>query len=279
MVTELFANNASTTLAVDINAGATTFTVASSTGFPTPTAGTSQFRVICGTELMVVTAVTGTTWTVTRGAESTVAAGHVTGSAVTAIITAGSLGGFAQGAAGGAVDVQVFTASGTWTKPAGSLVQVTLVGGGGGGGSGRRGAAATVRSGGGGGGPAGLSSYTYRASELPATVAVTIPASVGGGASVTTDDTNGAAGTAGGTGTFGVYLRAAGGGGGGGGTATGATGGAAGGIGTDIGTSGTSGGASGGTGLTTDVMTSRAPTGGGSGGGVSTGNEIGRAHV
>src|SRR4051794_19087417 len=47
-------------------------------------------------------------------------------------------------------DVQIFTASGTWTAPAGiTNVEALIVGCGGGGGSGRRGAAATVRCGGG----------------------------------------------------------------------------------------------------------------------------------
>ena len=52
-----------------------------------------------------------------------------------------------------AANIQTFTASGTWTKPAGvTFVQVTCIGGGAGGGGGRRSASGTVAGGGGGGG-------------------------------------------------------------------------------------------------------------------------------
>jgi hypothetical protein len=43
--------------------------------------GTSQFRVLVGTEIMIVTNVSGTTFTVTRGAEGTTAASHSSGDA------------------------------------------------------------------------------------------------------------------------------------------------------------------------------------------------------
>lgn len=98
--------------------------------------------------------------------------------------------------------VQVFTASGTWTKPAGvSQAIVTVIGGGGGGGN-------DLSGGGGGGGAQKLIT-----SGLGATETVTIGAAGAGGAS----------GSAGGTSSFGAHCSATGGNGGSGSTA--ATGG------------------------------------------------------
>jgi hypothetical protein len=91
MATELFANNPATTLSGGINSAVTTLTVVSSTGFPAAATGVSQFRVIIGSELLIVTNVSGATWTVTRGAESTVAAAHLNGDAVTHVVTAASV--------------------------------------------------------------------------------------------------------------------------------------------------------------------------------------------
>lgn len=91
MATELFANNPSTTLASGALSGDATITVASSTGFPAAVTGTSQFRILVESEIMIVTNVSGTTWTVTRGAESTTAAAHSSGVAVTHVVTAAAL--------------------------------------------------------------------------------------------------------------------------------------------------------------------------------------------
>jgi hypothetical protein len=64
---------ASTSLPSAINSTQTTITVASATGFPA-----SSFRIRIDDELMTVTAGFGTTtWTVTRGVNSTAAASHV----------------------------------------------------------------------------------------------------------------------------------------------------------------------------------------------------------
>lgn len=124
--------------------------------------------------------------------------------------------------------VQIFTSSGTWTKPAGvTFVRVLCIGAGGGGGSGRVGAAGTVRGGGGSGagGSAMLSEFT--ADFLPSTVNIIVGAGADGGALVSTSDTNGNAGGYGGKTAFGdaslTYLEAGGGGGGGGGTTSGGT--------------------------------------------------------
>ncbi len=89
MATEKLANNASTTLNGNINNSTTSVVVTSASGFPT----SGNFRILIGNEILLVTAVSGTTFTVaTRGSiESTGAASHATGSQVTHILTAGAL--------------------------------------------------------------------------------------------------------------------------------------------------------------------------------------------
>jgi hypothetical protein len=113
----------------------------------------------------------------------------------------------------GGADLQEFTASGTYTKPAGAtFVMVECWGGGGGGGSGRLASGETNVSGGGGGGGG---SYTYRlfkASDLAATESVTIGAGGAGGAAVVSANGNGNDGSDGGNTTFGSFLSAYGGG-------------------------------------------------------------------
>ena len=91
MAVELFANNAQTTLAALVTAGATSLTVASSALFPAASTAGGQFRVLIDTELFLVTNVTGATWTVTPGAEGSTQAGHASGAPVTAVLTAGAL--------------------------------------------------------------------------------------------------------------------------------------------------------------------------------------------
>lgn len=84
---ENLANNYVTTLAAPItSSGATSISVASATGAPA-----ANFRIRIGSELMLVTAMAGTTWTVTRGAEGTTAATHLLGASVVHVLTAGAL--------------------------------------------------------------------------------------------------------------------------------------------------------------------------------------------
>lgn len=88
MPTERFANNAQTTLNGALTAGATSLTVAAAAGFP----AAAQYRIRIDDELLLVTAGAGTsTWTVTRGIESTTAAAHGNGATVTHVVTAGAV--------------------------------------------------------------------------------------------------------------------------------------------------------------------------------------------
>lgn len=117
------------------------------------------------------------------------------------------------------VNVQLFSASGTWYKPPfGTMAMIECVGGGGGGG----GTAMTSNSAGGGGGGGGYVQRIMPLDDLPSAVVVT----VGAGGTCASYASNG---TAGGTSSFASYCHALGGGGGGVGNTEYVTGGAGGG--------------------------------------------------
>ena len=75
--------------------------------------------------------------------------------------------------------IEVFTSNGTWTKPNNiTTVAIQLIGAGGGGGAGGK----SVTAGGGGGGGGAIQNWIGRASDLPATLSITIAAGGEGGA-------------------------------------------------------------------------------------------------
>lgn len=89
MSKEQYANNATATLNGAITSGATSLQVSSASAFPS----SGNFRILIDSEILLVTAVSGTTFTVTRGAESSTAAAHSNGATVSHILTAGGLYG------------------------------------------------------------------------------------------------------------------------------------------------------------------------------------------
>jgi len=109
------------------------------------------------------------------------------------------------------VDIQTFTADGTWTKPSGAkIVIVECIGGGASGGGGAGGALANFATGGSGGGGGALTRREIQASDLAATVAVTVGAATTGGAGGTA--ANGSDGSPGNQSSFGTHAIGYGGG-------------------------------------------------------------------
>lgn len=80
---EQLANNPTSTLSGGISSGATSLSVASATPFPT----TGNFVIKIDGELLVVTNVSGTTFTVTRGQDGTSATSHSSGATVTQVVS------------------------------------------------------------------------------------------------------------------------------------------------------------------------------------------------
>ena len=126
-----------------------------------------------------------------------------------------SLGIFDASLMNTVVDVQSFTANGTWTKPTSFVplnTYVICVGAGGGGGGAGGGVAGNSQAGPSGGGRGARSEKMFLTSDLSATETVTIGAGGAGGEGRPTN--NGLSGVNGGTTSFGSRLNAGGGGGG-----------------------------------------------------------------
>lgn len=106
MTTENFANQPAGTVSsggTTAPASGTTETwTVSSTTMPAASTGSTQFHV-CDTatgktgEIILVTNVSGTTWSVTRGAEGTAPVAHTAGFGIVQVVTAGFLNGVASG--------------------------------------------------------------------------------------------------------------------------------------------------------------------------------------
>lgn len=87
MAYERFANGGLSSLNAGIDDSVTSLTVKSAVGFPT----TGNFRIIIGSEIMLVTNVQGKTFTVSRAQEGTSNVSHDADAAVFHTLTAGSL--------------------------------------------------------------------------------------------------------------------------------------------------------------------------------------------
>jgi len=111
MTTLLFSNNATSTLAAPVSAGATTITLASGTGalFPNPVAGQAFMLTLTDaatgllTEIVQVTARATDTLTVVRAQEGTTALTWAAGDITANLLTAGTAGTFLQAGDTGAI--------------------------------------------------------------------------------------------------------------------------------------------------------------------------------
>lgn len=90
MAREQFSNFAESTLDGGINNSVTSLTVSDASLFPSE----GNFRILIDDEILLVTNVSGSTFTVSRGQEGTSAASHSNGAAVDHVLTAGALDQF-----------------------------------------------------------------------------------------------------------------------------------------------------------------------------------------
>jgi hypothetical protein len=173
-------SNGSTVLAVSSSGVSVTGTLTSSTALGIGSGGTGATTAIAAFDALNPMTTTGD---ILYESSPSVAARLPIGSTGQVLTVAGGLPSWAA-AAGGQLQTQLFTAPGTWTKPSSATqVKVTVVGGGGG-----------------GTGPATGSSGGFAVAMVPVSNPVAITVGVGG-----------AAGTPGGTSSFGPAVSATGG--------------------------------------------------------------------
>jgi len=216
MTTQLFKNNATTTLSSSLASGTTSMSVGSSAAFPSPTGGDNFLCTLirasdAAIEIISVTAVSGTTWTIVRAQEGTTALDFAAGDKVELRVTAGFLQGLQFGRL---LNVQVITTTQTYTETPGTKnCYIIGIGGSGGGGASATTAAGELSSG--VGGSAGASAELFCPVSTVSGKTFTVGASGAGGT------TNGGAGAAGGTSSIdgGAVMNCPGGQGGAGGTA------------------------------------------------------------
>jgi hypothetical protein len=205
-----FLNNLNTSLASPITASSTTITLSSAVNLPASIPSGDVMAITLNDqatqqnfEIMYATAVSGATLTVLRAQEGTTALSWNVGDFAYSAPTAGQMGNFLQVAPGRLLNTQVFNASGTYTPtPGATKAMVLVLGAGGAGGGAAATSSAQISLGAGGNAGALALALISNLSEQTVTIGL-------GGAAVV-----GAAGTAGGTTSFGSLVTAAGGAGG-----------------------------------------------------------------
>jgi hypothetical protein len=126
VATEQFANNAQSNLSAAVAAGDTSLTVVNASAFP----ASGNFRVLIDGEILLVTGVSGNTFTVSRGAEGTTAAAHANAAYVTHVLTAAALRNCPRSMTASG-DLEYLAASGAVTRLGiGSAGQLLTVSGG-----------------------------------------------------------------------------------------------------------------------------------------------------
>lgn len=181
---------------------------------------TQSFRYIT-TLIRTGTVYQGSTWRQTAAAPITIDTTATTWAIAPLAVNASTITGTLPTANGGyrSPDIQIFTTSGSWTKPSGCLfVRIIAIGPGGGGGGGARTVLTSLSSGGGGGGGGSVHDVTLPCTSLGASETVTIATGGAGGTGSTTNAVAGGNGASGsGTTSFGSWAKGYPGGGGAGG--------------------------------------------------------------